>query len=131
MNFLQSLKSASMPKINPRPMTEKRALSYGSNFRMSKAKHLLRLIRKTNDCCPMHSQNYGLSNSHVRKEYALEMACRYLLCGFLLFDYRYTSAEEIYNFFHQILRFYTKVYNPSNVSESKRIFDIFIDYYQT
>ncbi|XP_063683493.1 hydroxyacid-oxoacid transhydrogenase, mitochondrial-like [Bolinopsis microptera] len=48
---------------------------------MSKAKHLLRLIRRTNDCCPMHSQTYGLSNSHVRKEYALEMACSSIRYG--------------------------------------------------
>ena len=47
---------------------------------MSKARHLLRLIRQTNDCCPMHSHvgmSQGMSQGHVPKEYAFEMACRY------------------------------------------------------
>ena len=46
-------------------------------LKMSKGRHLLQLIRKTTDCCPMHSQSYNrLSNAPLRKEYAIEMACR-------------------------------------------------------
>jgi len=41
---------------------------------MSKARHLLRLIRQSNDCCPMHSHQ-GMSQVPTRKEYAFEMAC--------------------------------------------------------
>lgn len=48
---------------------------------MSKGRHLLRLILQSTDCCPMHSQAHRISNSNVRMEYALEMACSSIRYG--------------------------------------------------